>query len=127
MFHPISALFGITAGKPPGCARGWCARLLFACLLIVNVAPAPARAQTFDSLESLSQDQFEILMSNLAAATHYKGIAPAESLGVLGADVAFELSSTDADNDVFELAGGDIADLSSTCLLYTSPSPRDRG
>jgi len=117
MFHPKSITYASGADRLLCRMRVRCLRLLLTCSLVAGCASMSAHAQTFDALESLTQDQFELLMSNLAAATHYKGIAPAEPLGILGADVAFELSSTDTSNDVFELAGGSAADLSSTVIV----------
>jgi len=38
------------------------------------------------------------------AATHYKGLTSAETLGILGFDVAVELSSTSIDKDLFDQA-----------------------
>ncbi len=84
---------------------------------IAALASGSSQAATFSSLDQLTQGEFEILMENLAAATHYKSVAPGESLGLLGADVAVELSSTDADADLFARAGGDAADLSETLLV----------
>ncbi len=63
-----------------------------------------ARADTLDNLGVLTQAQFLVLSENMGAATHYKSIAPAEPLGVLGFDVALEVSSTDVDSTVFDLA-----------------------
>lgn len=76
-----------------------------------------SQAATFGSLDRLTQPEFETLMTNLAAATHYKSIAPGETLGMLGADVAVELSATDAENELFDLAGGGAADLSDSLLI----------
>ncbi len=92
----------------------WLAKVLAAGVLL---SVQPLQAATFGSLERLSQGEFETLMSNLSAATHYKSVAPGETLGVLGADVSLELSATDAENDLFERAGGDAADLSDSLLM----------
>jgi len=70
-----------------------------------------AHAQSFDTLDRLSQDQFESLVTNLGSATGYKALAPGEPLGVLGFDLAAGLSVTETDDELFELAGSDALDL----------------
>ena len=79
-------------------------------LLIVSVVMAmatkPARATDFDALSILSPNQFETLIENIGAATHYKAIAPAEPLGLIGFDIAIELSATELDDDLFDIAAG---------------------
>ncbi|HHJ20692.1 MAG TPA: hypothetical protein ENJ84_12860 [Gammaproteobacteria bacterium] len=57
-----------------------------------------------DSIQDLAQDQFRILAENLVAATSYKALAPAEPLGILGFDVGVELTTTDLNKDIFEIA-----------------------
>ena len=84
---------------------------------LVMLAALSGRASAFDNLDRLTQGEFENVMANLGAAMHYKGVSPGEALGVLGADVSFELSATDAETDLFELAGGDAADLSGSLVL----------
>ena len=83
-----------------------------AAVAAVATSLAAAAAADFDELDSLSPEQFERLAENLGAATHHRGIAPAEPLGVLGADAALELSSTEVDEELFALAG-DEPDLDS--------------
>ncbi len=75
-----------------------------------------ANAATFSTLDALNQSQFRDLSKNLTAATHYKGIAPAEPLGVLGFDVGLSLSATELDSEVFDIADGTDFDLSSLPL-----------
>lgn len=77
-----------------------------------------ANAATFSSLDALDRGQFRDLSKNLTAATQYKGIAPAEPLGVLGFDIGISLSATKLKNDVFDLADG------SDFELNTLPLPR---
>ena len=69
---------------------------------------SPGAASGFDALGTLSRDDFGRLAENLGAATHHRGIAPAEALGVLGADVAIELSSTEVDEALFAAAGPEL-------------------
>jgi len=82
------------------------ASLLLACT-------SPAFAQSLDDLGLLSQSQFVTLSENVAAATHYKSLAPAEPLGILGFDVALELSSTEIESDIFDLASAGGFDIGS--------------
>lgn len=89
-----------TTYQPAGLKR-WLVRLLVhsACLCSGVVV-----ADSLTSFEALSQAQFESAARNLSAATHYKSIAPAESLGALGFDVGLEVSSTDIDGMLFDQA-----------------------
>jgi hypothetical protein len=73
-------------------------------ILLGLCLPALASAESLGSIGSLSQDQFVSLARNLSAATHYRSIAPAEALGTLGLDVGVELSSTETNSDLFDLA-----------------------
>ena len=82
-------------------------RRLLAAAALCGGCAGPLAAADFDSLGALSQAQFETLAENLGAATHFRPVAPAEPLGVLGADVALELSSTEVDEAPFALAGDD--------------------
>ncbi len=66
--------------------------------------PGQSRADSLDSLNALSQDQFSDLTENLGAGTHYKGVSPGEGQGVLGFDVGVVLSSTEIDNNLFDTA-----------------------
>lgn len=66
--------------------------------------PGLSRADSLDSLNALSQDQFEDLVENLGAGTHYKGVSPGEGQGLLGFDVGIVLSSTEIDSNLFDTA-----------------------
>ncbi len=72
----------------------------------------------FNNLGLLSQSQFATLAENLSAATAYKAIAPAESLGVVGFDLGLSVSGTDIDDEIFDLASQGGWDMS------TLPLPR---
>lgn len=77
-------------------------------------ATASLSAKTFDSLENLNQDQFIEFSENLSAATHYKAVAPPETLGLLGFDIGLVVSSTDIRGQLFDQAssgGFDGSDL----------------
>jgi len=75
------------------------------------------QAQSFDTLERLSADQFEALVANLGAATNYKAVAPGEPLGLIGFDLGVGLSVTESDDELFELAGSDATDAVDSLLL----------
>lgn len=82
------------------------ASVIPAALAVVN----PAKAADFDQLSDLGQQQFKTLVENLGAVTHYKAIAPAEPLGLIGFDVALELSSTDLNSTILDIASGGSID-----------------
>ena len=75
-----------------------------AALLLSTLPPVSVKAASLDSLEALSQEQFLLLSENIAAAIHYKGAGPAEPLGIIGFDLGVELSSTEVDETLFNLA-----------------------
>lgn len=88
-------------------ARGACLLCAVGALAVVNAQDAQADA--FDSIQALDRPAFLALSENLAAATHYKGVTPAESLGILGLDFGVEYSSTRIDEDLFdEASSGDF-------------------
>ncbi|MFK7890310.1 MAG: hypothetical protein AB8B63_05800 [Granulosicoccus sp.] len=83
-------------------------RALAAVLIaFAGLSVVPAKADSLDAFENLSQDQFETVARNLSAATHYKSISPVEPLGTLGFDVGLEISSTNIDDDLFDIASSD--------------------
>ena len=69
-----------------------------------------ASADSLDTIDSLSQEQFVTFSENLSAATHYRSVAPPESLGIIGFDVGLSVSGTDIDGSLFDLASdGDFS------------------
>ena len=70
-----------------------------------------ALSDDFDQLGSLTQPEFQTLSENIAAATHYKALIPAEPLGILGFDIAAEISSTDISSVIFDKASSSGFDL----------------
>ena len=72
-------------------------------VVLCLIVPA-VHADTLASLGALQQSQFRTLSKNIAASVHYKGVTPAEALGVLGFDVGVGLGATDIDDDLFDLA-----------------------
>lgn len=81
-------------------------------LVFSTVLPTSVQAESFDSLELLSQANFLLLSENLAAAIHYKGVGPAEPLGLIGFDLGVELSSTEIDEALFDEASSGDFELS---------------
>lgn len=71
-------------------------------LLIAVGIPVPVMAESFGSLDTLSQERFIQLSKNLSAAFHYKALGPAEPLGTLGLDIGVEVSSTEIDEALFD-------------------------
>lgn len=75
--------------------------LAFAFFIIAPVA----QATSFSTLDLLNQEQFRSVAENVAAATHYKAVTPAEPLGIIGFDVGLSLSNTPLEDEaVFNLA-----------------------
>ncbi|MGV6857704.1 MAG: hypothetical protein ACWA5X_01910 [bacterium] len=80
---------------------------------LILAAPALSlAANDFNSLQALNQSQFKTLAENLGAVTSYKGVAPAEPLGVTGFDLGVEITATEIDKDLFDLASSGGWDLS---------------
>jgi len=90
--------------------------LLLAAFLSGSLFASFAAADSLDQLQALGQSEFRKLSENVAAATHYKALAPAEPLGLLGFDLAVELSSTDIDSALFDQASAGGYSLGSFLL-----------
>ncbi len=100
-------------------SKGTMGRLAAAIAAAVALTPVAGSADNdFNNLQLLTQSQFETLSENLVAATAYKALAPAESLGALGFDIGLSISGTEIDEDIFDLASQGGWDLS------TLPIPR---
>lgn len=72
-----------------------------------------AQAGDFDQLQNLaSQSEFRALSEDLGAAMDYKGLVPAEPLGITGFDVGVEATATELKNShiVDTATGGAISD-----------------
>ncbi len=94
-------------------------RLAAAFAAAVALIPLTSNAaNNFNELQLLTQSQFEMLAENLVAATAYKALAPAESLGALGFDIGLSISGTEIDEDIFDIASEGGWDLN------TLPVPR---
>ncbi len=79
------------------------------CALVLATCCAPAyAADALDKLNNLLQPEFARLAKDFTAVASYKGISPAEPLGVTGFDVGVELTSTKLDHaDIWKKAGED--------------------
>jgi len=64
-------------------------RALTATVLLGSMSQT-VHAGPFDSFEALGQDDFKVLVENLSAATHYRGVTPTEPLGLIGFDVGLD-------------------------------------
>lgn len=64
------------------------------CALLVASLSVPAIASDFEFVQRLSQAEFANLAKDFTAAASYKGVAPAEPLGIIGFDLGVELTST---------------------------------
>lgn len=76
-------------------------------LCVVGCLAQPVWAANIDSVGSLSQAEFKLFSEDLGSALSYKGVTPAEPLGITGFDIGIEVSSTEMKNSsLWELATG---------------------
>lgn len=81
-------------------------RLTIFALLLFGVSLLSSNrlaADTLETIDALSQEQFITFSQNMSAASNYRSLAPPEALGLLGFDVGLALSSTEVDRDLFDL------------------------
>lgn len=83
------------------------------CVLAFAAAAAPAfAADDLGNVGALTQAEFANLSKDFTAAASYKGVSPAEPLGLTGFDIGVELTSTKMKHgDVWEKAGADSSTL----------------
>lgn len=81
--------------------------------LSAAVLSVPAYAgNDLDNLRNLSQAEFSRLAQDFTAAASYKGVSPAEPLGIIGFDVGVEVTGTKMEHaDIWKKAGADNATL----------------
>lgn len=81
------------------------------CILAVAAIGAPAFASdSLDNLRDLTQAEFGNLSKDITAAASYKGVSPAEPLGITGFDIGVEVSSTKMEHgDIWKKAGADAS------------------
>ncbi len=78
-------------------------RILLAAAL---AAALPAAAADFATVGTLAQGEFRRLSEDLGAAFSYKGVTPAEPLGLVGFDIGVEVTTTRMENSaLLRLAG----------------------
>ena len=84
-----------------------------ALLAIVMLGAANVFAGDLNQIGTLTQSQFRSFSNDLGAASAYKGLLPATSLGTVGFDIGVEVTQTSLENAaVFRQAGaGDISNL----------------
>lgn len=71
------------------------------------LAQAPAHAADFNFVRLLNQAEFRAFSEDVGAAASYKGLIPAESLGLIGFDVGVTAGVTEVSNrDVLRKAAG---------------------
>lgn len=71
------------------------------------LAQAPARAADFNLIGLLNQAEFRAFSEDVGAAASYKGVIPAESLGLIGFDIGVTAGVTEVSNrDVLRKAAG---------------------
>jgi len=78
--------------------------LVCAVALAAMTAATNVSAGALDSFEALSQEDFDTMVENLAAATHYRGVTPTEPLGIIGFDIGVGVGATSINERVLDLA-----------------------
>lgn len=78
------------------------------CVLAIAALGAPAFADDLENVQTLTQAEFGKLAKDFTGAASYKGVSPAEPLGVTGFDIGVELTSTKMEHgDIWKKAGSD--------------------
>ena len=84
-------------------------------LIALGAAVLSAPSFAADDLErvrTLAQTELSRLSKDLTAATSYKGVSPAEPLGITGFDIGVEVSATKLEHsDIWRKAGADDSTL----------------
>lgn len=82
-------------------------RILFFAALLAIVQPLQA-ADDIDNIGALAQDEFAGLSDDLNAILAYRGVQPAEPLGIIGFDVGVEATYIDVESrSAWQTATGD--------------------
>ncbi len=89
-------------------------------VLLMLLLSGFARATDLEGLADLDSGQFETLVENIAAATHYKAVAPVEPLGLIGFDISVGASVTDIDSNLLSLASQGSIDSGALALIRAS-------
>jgi hypothetical protein len=79
------------------------------CALVLATLSVPAFAGSdFSKVQNLAQSEFAGLAKDFTAVASYKGVSPAEPLGIIGIDVGAEVSATQLEHaGVWNKAGYD--------------------
>lgn len=115
--HEMDSTFGVEMMK--------LGALRLACLLTFSVTSWSAWGGDFDQLQTLSQSEFRSLSKDLGASLSFRGIIPAEGLGITGFDVGVAGSLTSLDEpDLWRKAGSSVGDSAGmTSLRVTKGLP----
>ena len=90
-------------------------KLAFLCTLACFTQPAVAA--NIDTLSALGQSEFKLFSEDMGAALSYKGVIPAEPLGITGFDIGLEVTSTKIKNStLWSKATGNSSTLNSLPL-----------
>lgn len=78
------------------------------CAIALAAFSVPAMAGDFDQVKDLTQSEFANLAKDFTSAASYRGVAPAEALGITGFDIGLEMSATRLEHSsVWRKAGFD--------------------
>ena len=76
-------------------------------LVALLTATGAAQAADFNALRLLNQTEFRAFSEDVASAISYKGMIPAEGLGITGFDLGVRAGATEVSNrDVLRKAAG---------------------
>lgn len=82
-------------------------KTLLALAATLALAQAPAVAADFNFISLLDQAEFRAFSEDVGAAAAYRGLIPAESLGIIGFDIGVSVGATEVSNrDVLRKAAG---------------------
>lgn len=99
-------------------------RYLLAVLALVVLFVSNVRADDLDSLDALSQAQFQLLAGDLTGVLSYKALQPAEPYGVIGFDVGLEVGATQLESEaVWAQAGIDASTIPAARISVTKGLP----
>lgn len=85
-----------------------------AIVMMALFSSSAAIAADINTIGALDQRDFRLLSQDLGAALSYKGLVPAETLGLTGFDVSFAVTATQLENDSILSRAANNADISST-------------
>ncbi|MCK6426431.1 MAG: hypothetical protein L6Q75_15265 [Burkholderiaceae bacterium] len=83
------------------------------------IAATSAQAADLDNLQALSQAEFRALSEDLGSALSYKGLVPAESLGIVGFDIGVAATGTTLKNRAILAKAADGSSVPKTLPVTT--------